>query len=134
MHQEPQHSFAIFQLQRDHKDDTIRRAQLYMERHYQRTMSLEDMAGQYNMSVRNFIRRFEQATRNTPHEYLQRVRIEAAKKIMESRNEGIEQVAQQCGYEDMGFFRKIFKRHVGMAPREYLEKYGKGGLRQVTGV
>jgi len=97
-------------------------------------MSLEKIAGKYNMSVRNFIRRFELATCNTPHEYLQRVRIEAAKKIMESRNEGIEQVAQQCGYEDMGFFRKIFKRYVGMVPREYLEKYGKGGLTQVTGV
>jgi transcriptional regulator GlxA family with amidase domain len=70
------------------------------------------------MSTRNLIRRFEHATGNTPLEYLQRLRIENAKKLFESRNDGIEQVAMKCGYEDMSFFRKVFKRNVGMTPRD----------------
>jgi transcriptional regulator GlxA family with amidase domain len=132
MHQVPQQSFSIFQLQHDHADEAIQTIQQFIEKNYEEPVSMEDMASQCNMSVRNFIRRFEQATGNTPLEYLQRVRIEAAKKLLENKNHSIEQVAMQCGYEDMNFFRKIFKRHVAMTPKEYKEKYGKAGLKQVT--
>jgi transcriptional regulator GlxA family with amidase domain len=88
-------------------------------------MTLEELAGRCNMSVRNFIRRFELATANTPLEYLQRVRIEAAKKLLESKNEGIAQIASRCGYEDVDYFGKIFRRYVAMTPRAYREKYGR---------
>ncbi len=86
---------------------------------------MEELAGRLNMSVRNFIRRFQQATTNTPLEYLQRVRIEAAKKILETKNEGIAQIASRCGYEDVDYFGKIFRRYVAMTPRAYREKYGR---------
>jgi transcriptional regulator GlxA family with amidase domain len=87
--------------------------------------TLDDLAGRSNMSVRNFIRRFEQATANTPFEYLQRARIEAAKNILETKKDGVEQVASRCGYEDVDYFRKIFKRYVAMTPKAYQEKYGR---------
>ncbi|MFI5138682.1 MAG: GlxA family transcriptional regulator [Sphingobacteriales bacterium] len=124
MHQLPQSTFSIFQFQYNHADDLIKKAQLFIEQNYKEMISVEKLAAQYNMSNRNFVRRFELATSNTPLEYLQRVRVEAAKKLFENTNEGIEQVALECGYEDMGFFRKIFKRHVSMTPREYQKKYG----------
>jgi transcriptional regulator GlxA family with amidase domain len=129
LHQQPQSTFSIFQLQHDHTDETIKKAQQFIESNYRESLTLEKMAGSLNMSTRNFIRRFEQATHNTPFEYLQRVRIEAAKKMLETTNKGIEQVAQSCGYDDMGFFRKVFKRHVAMLPKEYQEKYGKAGFK-----
>ncbi|WP_212002484.1 GlxA family transcriptional regulator [Chitinophaga sp. HK235] len=132
MHQLPQDSFSIFQLQHGHADDVISKAQRYIEKNYAESVSIEALASQCNMSIRNFIRRFEQATGNTPLAYLQRVRIEAAKKLLENSHEGIEQVAQRCGYEDMSFFRKIFKRHVAMTPKAYKDKYGKNGLRLVA--
>ncbi|WP_143307443.1 GlxA family transcriptional regulator [Chitinophaga vietnamensis] len=129
IHQQPQTTFSIFQLQKDHADEDIAQAQQFIEKQYHRSISVEALAAQANMSLRNFIRRFEQATSNTPLEYLQRVRMEAAKKMLENTNKGIEQIAGKCGYEDMSFFRKIFKRHVAMTPTAYREKYGKS-IRQ----
>jgi transcriptional regulator GlxA family with amidase domain len=129
MHQQPQTSFSIFQFQKEHSDDEVTRVQQYMEANYDKTITMTEMAGISNMSSRNLIRRFEQATSNTPLEYLQRFRIENAKKMLENKNYGIEQVAMKCGYEDISFFRKVFKRHVGMTPREYKEKYGRGALK-----
>ena len=129
VHDLPQNTFSIFRFQRDHSDETIGNAQQYIEKNYTSSLSMEELAGRFNMSVRNFIRRFQQATTNTPLEYLQRVRIEAAKKILETRNEGIAQIASRCGYEDVDYFGKIFRRYVAMTPRAYREKYGKGGQR-----
>jgi transcriptional regulator GlxA family with amidase domain len=129
MHQQPQTSFSIFQFQKEHADDEISRVQQYLEKNYNKTITVTEMAGISNMSSRNLIRRFEQATGNTPLEYLQRFRIENAKKMLENKNYGIEQIAMKCGYEDMSFFRKVFKRHAGMTPREYKEKYGRAALK-----
>ncbi len=129
MHQQPQTSFSIFQFQTDHNDEAVNRVQQYMEKHYHQPISVTDMARIGNMSSRSLIRHFEQATGNTPLEYLQRFRIEHAKKLLENRVISIEQVATKCGYEDMSFFRKIFKRHTGMTPRDYMNKYGRGALK-----
>jgi transcriptional regulator GlxA family with amidase domain len=125
VHEQPQSTFSIFRFQHEHPDEEINKAQLYIEKNYKQPLTLENLAGRSNMSVRNFIRRFEQATTNTPFEYLQRVRIEAAKKILETKKDGVEQVAGRCGYEDVDYFRKIFKRYVSMTPKAYQEKYGR---------
>ncbi len=125
VHEQPQSSFSIFRFQHEHADDVIAQAQQFIEKNYRQALTLDLLAARCNMSVRNFIRRFEQATSNTPLEYLQRVRVEAAKKMLESRKGGVEQVASRCGYEDSDYFRKIFKRYVSMTPRAYQEKYGK---------
>jgi len=127
-HQLPQHTFSVFQLQRNHSDEKIVEAQIFIEKNYEHSLSIEGLAGRYYMSNRNFIRRFEGATGNTPLEYLQRVRIEAAKKLLENSNDSIDQIAAKCGYDDIGFFRKIFKRHVAINPKEYQQKYGRAGL------
>ena len=129
MHQQPQTSFSIFQFQKEHADGEIAKVQQYMEKNYNKTITVTEMAGISNMSSRNLIRRFEQATSNTPLEYLQRFRIENAKKMLENKNYGFEQIAVKCGYEDMSFFRKVFKRHAGMTPRAYKDKYGRGALK-----
>jgi transcriptional regulator GlxA family with amidase domain len=125
VHDLPQSTFSIFRFQHDHDDEPIANVQLYIEKNFKQSLSLEVLASRCNMSVRNFIRRFEQATTNTPLEYLQRVRIEAAKKMLERKNEGIAQIASRCGYEDVDYFGKIFRRYLAMTPRAYREKYGK---------
>ncbi|MET7001504.1 GlxA family transcriptional regulator [Chitinophaga defluvii] len=124
-HEDSQLAFSVFRYQHDHADESIKSVQEFIETHYQQSILLEKLAADYHMSVRNFIRRFRQATGNTPLEYLQRVRIEAAKKLLENTRESIENVALQCGYEDISFFRKIFRRQVNMSPKEYHLKYGK---------
>ncbi|MEI3802561.1 MULTISPECIES: GlxA family transcriptional regulator [unclassified Chitinophaga] len=129
-HEDSQLAFSVFRFQHDHVDDPIKKIQQFIEANYQEAIILEKLAGDHHMSVRNFIRRFRQATGNTPLEYLQRVRIEAAKKLLENTRESIENVALQCGYEDISFFRKVFRRQVDMSPKEYHLKYGKLSERQ----
>jgi len=128
IHQQGQDSFTVFQYQHQHNDDIIAEAQSYIEKNFSKNISIESLASKSNMSVRQFIRRFETATSNRPLEYLQRVRVDAAKKMFESKNKTVNEVAYECAYEDASFFRKIFKRHTGLSPTEYKEKFGQNFL------
>ena len=125
-HDQPQGGFSSFKPRTNHRDKPIAATQEYIEKNYAKSLTLEILAGRANMSIRNFIRRFEEATANTPLEYQQRMRVEAAKKLLETKGnrEAISQISADCGYEDVDYFRKIFKRHVGMTPRAYQQKYG----------
>lgn len=121
--QTSQAHFAVFQGQRRHGDSDILKAQSFIEENYQKEISVEQIAEQSNMSKRNFIRRFKKATRNTPLEYLQRVKIEAAKKALEKNNKSISALMYDVGYNDMKTFRGVFKRITGLAPQAYRAKY-----------
>jgi transcriptional regulator GlxA family with amidase domain len=123
VHNSGQNSFAIFELQRNHEDVDIKPAQDFIEKHYGDELYVNKIAEKFNMSNRNFIRRFTLATGNTPLEYIQRVRVEAAKRLLEKGKVGIEQICLKSGYEDFNFFRKVFKRHTGLSPMEYRRKY-----------
>lgn len=115
--------FTVFQGQRRHEDEEILRAQAYIEQNYHMQISIEQIAEQTNMSKRNFIRRFKSATQNTPLEYLQRVKIESAKKALEKNNQNIGTLMYDVGYNDLKTFRSIFKRVTGLTPQEYRRKY-----------
>ena len=123
VHNQAQKTFSIFQLQQQHSDEAITSMQQYIEHNYRKRLRVEDLALLSNMSNRNFIRRFAQATGNSPLEYLQRVRVEAAKRILEEGRHNVEQAALSIGYDDLSFFRKIFKRHVGISPKAYKDRY-----------
>lgn len=118
-----QSHFEIFQGQRTHQDEEILKAQAFIEEAYNREISVDQMAGQTTMSKRNFIRRFKNATSNTPLEYLQRVKIEAAKKALEKNSETVTSLMMLAGYNDIKTFRKIFKRITGLTPKDYRKKY-----------
>lgn len=118
-----QSHFEIFQGQRAHQDEEILKAQAFIEAAYDKEISVEHMAGQTTMSKRNFIRRFKNATCNTPLEYLQRVKIEAAKKALEKNPESVTSLMMLAGYNDIKTFRKIFKRITGLTPKDYRKKY-----------
>lgn len=117
--------FTVFQGQRRHEDEEILRAQSYIEQNYHNQISIEQIAEQTNMSKRNFIRRFKSATQNTPLEYLQRVKIESAKKALEKNNQNISTLMYDVGYNDLKTFRSIFKRVTGLTPQEYRKKYSR---------
>lgn len=120
-----QSHFSVFQGQHRHEDGEILEAQKYIEKNYHTQVSVEDIAERSNMSKRNFIRRFKNATQNTPLEYLQRVKIEAAKKALERSAESINSVIYDVGYNDLKTFRKIFKRVTGLTPQDYRRKYSR---------
>lgn len=115
--------FQVFEGQHQHEDPEIRRSQLFIENNYHLPISVEEIAGQTNMSKRNFIRRFKSATQNTPMEYLQKVKIESVKKGLEKTNFNVSELMYKVGYNDLKTFRKIFKRITGLTPQDYRNKY-----------
>ncbi|TDX02029.1 GlxA family transcriptional regulator [Dinghuibacter silviterrae] len=117
--------FAVFTGQHQHGDTAILQAQAYLEKHYQDELSIDLLAGNVHMGKRNFIRRFKAATNNTPFEYLQRVRIESAKKAIERNERDLPLIMDESGYRDPKAFRTIFKRITGLSPMEYKRKYAR---------
>ncbi len=122
---EDQNQFAIFQGQKNHEDDAIKNAQEFIEDNVSEKISVEKLAEKYAISRRNFVRRFKKATQNTPLEYIQRVKIEAAKKSLESTQQNINEIMYQVGYADQKAFRTVFKKYVGLSPVAYKGKYNR---------
>jgi transcriptional regulator GlxA family with amidase domain len=120
-----QSHFVVFHGQRQHEDEEILRAQSYIEKNYHLQISVDQIAEQTNMSKRNFIRRFKNATQNTPLEYLQRVKIESAKKALEKNAENVSSLMYDAGYNDLKTFRKVFKQITGLTPQDYRKKYSR---------
>ena len=118
-----QSEFMIFDTQKSHGDPTIQKAQQYIEENFSKTLSIDELAGYVLLSKRNFMRRFKQATQNTPHEYIQRVKVEAAKKSFERTNQNVNEVMMEVGYVDNKAFRSVFKKFTGCSPTEYRFKY-----------
>jgi transcriptional regulator GlxA family with amidase domain len=117
--------FAVFMGQHRHDDKEILKAQEYIEQNYQEDISMDTVSTLINMGQRNFIRRFKAATNNTPFEYLQRVRIESAKKAIEMNHKDLPFIMEDTGYSDLKAFRTIFKRITGLSPMEYRKKYAR---------
>ena len=120
-----QSHFMIFSGQKEHEDEPIRKAQEYIETNVSQKISVDQLANLFLISRRNFERRFKKATSNTPVEYLQRVKIEAAKKSLESGRETINEIMYAVGYSDTKAFRTTFKKITGMSPLDYRKKYNR---------
>jgi transcriptional regulator GlxA family with amidase domain len=119
-----QSGFAIVPLKTDHTDDAIFTAQEWMHKNFVKAFPLEDPARRVGMSVRNFVRRFKQATGDSPLAYLQKLRIAAAKRMLESNHKSIREISDAVGYQDLAFFRALFQRHTGVSPGAYRERFG----------
>ncbi len=120
-----QSAFMIFRGQKDHLDKEVREIQHFIEKHYGDRIRVDDLAEKANVSRRNLERRFRLATNNTPIEYIQRVRIEAAKRNFESSRKNVTEVMYDVGYSDTKAFRDVFKKITGLTPIEYRNKYSK---------
>jgi transcriptional regulator GlxA family with amidase domain len=120
-----QSSFSIFTGQKLHGDDMVKDAQAYIESKLAEKISVEKLSSLFSVGRRNFDRRFIKATGNTPVEYAQRVKIESAKKALESSRKTINEVMYEVGYSDVKAFREVFKKVTGMSPLEYKGKYNK---------
>lgn len=121
-----QSAFMMFHGQKDHDDAEIRKAQEFIENNYCDKISVDQLADICLVGRRSFERRFKKATNNTVVEYLQRVKIEAAKRSFESSRKNINEVMFDVGYTDTKAFRTIFKKITGLTPVEYRNKYNKG--------
>jgi transcriptional regulator GlxA family with amidase domain len=127
-----QSPFSIFTGQKVHGDEMVKKAQAYIESKLDEKISVEDLSSRFSVGRRNFDRRFIKATGNTPIEYSQRVKIEAAKKAFEATRKTINEVMYEVGYSDVKAFREVFRRITGLSPLEYRTKYNKEAV--VNGV
>jgi len=120
-----QASFMMFEGQKNHNDPEIIKAQEFIEKNYQDRISVDQLADMLAIGRRSFERRFKKATSNTVVEYIQRVKIEAAKRSFERSRKNINEVMYDVGYTDTKAFRTIFKKITGLTPIEYRNKYKK---------
>ncbi len=118
-----QSPFMVFSGQKNHKDDMVLKAQEYIEENYQDKISVNDLCKNMALSRRTFERRFKNATSNTVLEYLQRVKIEAAKKELEKGRKTVNEVMYEVGYNDAKAFRDVFRKVTSISPLQYQKKY-----------
>jgi transcriptional regulator GlxA family with amidase domain len=128
MDRQSQSSFIIFKGQKSHGDELIKKAQAYIESKLDEKISVESLSSTLAIGRRNFDRRFIKATGNTPVEYSQRVKIEAAKKSFESTRKTISEVMYDVGYSDVKAFREVFRKITGMSPLEYRSRYNREAM------
>jgi len=119
-----QSGFAIVPLKTEHSDDMISTAQEWLHKNFQRSFPLESLASRVGMSLRNFVRRFKQATGDSPIIYLQKLRIAAARHMLESNHRSVQEVSEAVGYQNVAFFRSLFQRHTGSSPSAYQRSFG----------
>jgi transcriptional regulator GlxA family with amidase domain len=120
-----QSPFIMFSGQKQHEDESIKQAQEFIEKNVTEKISVEGLASKYAIGRRHFERRFKKATNNTPVEYIQRVKIEAAKKQLENSRKNVNEVMYDVGYSDTKAFRAIFRKITGLSPVEYKNRYNK---------
>ena len=122
---ESQSAFAMFQGQKNHTDNAIKKAQDYIEQNINKKISVEDLAYSVSIGKRSLERRFKLATNNTVLEYVQRVKIESAKLSLENNRKSMSEVMYDVGYNDTKSFRSTFKKITGLTPVNYRNKYNK---------
>jgi transcriptional regulator GlxA family with amidase domain len=115
--------FSVFSGLHNHHDQEILASQKFMEHSYASDINISGIAASTSMGLRNFLRRFKSATNYKPLEYLQRIKIEAAKRALENGDGNINNIMRRSGYKDPKTFRMQFRRITGLSPTEYRVKY-----------
>ena len=127
-HDVGQQPFARLARSRQVDDAIIARCQNWIAEHYREPAPVAAMTRLSGLAERSFKRRFQQATGMSPLEYVHTLRLEEAKQMLESGDEPIEAIANEVGYEDAGFFSRLFRRSVNLSPAQYRKRFGS--LRQ----
>lgn len=120
--------FIMFHGQKEHSDESIKHAQEFIENNFQEKITVDELASMLALGRRNLERRFKKATSNTVVEYIQRVKIEAAKKSFETTRKNINEIMYDVGYNDTKAFRTVFRKITGLSPIEYRSKYNKESI------
>jgi transcriptional regulator GlxA family with amidase domain len=122
-HQDGLAPYIVFEGRRDHGDRAIEAAQDWVAGHFSVVDPVEGMVRRSGLAERTFKRRFTQATGLSPIAYVQRLRIEDAKRRLERTEASVDEVSWQVGYEDPAFFRRLFRRVTGLAPGAYRRRF-----------
>jgi transcriptional regulator GlxA family with amidase domain len=115
--------FTIFEGSKLHEDDAVLAAQHQIEASFREKLNIDDLAALVHLGRRTFQRRFQRATHFTVKEYIQKIRIEAAKKLLEQNKLSVQEVMYESGYSDAKAFRATFKKVSGVSPLLYRQKF-----------
>ncbi|QQX80238.1 helix-turn-helix domain-containing protein [Shewanella sp. KX20019] len=118
-----QQPFMTLDSEQRHKDELVRRIQDWMQLHLTQSFLLDDIADKFAVGKRTLIRRFKKALNETPASYMQRLRVDEAKRLLETTELALEQIVEQVGYEDVSSFRKLFIQLTSLSPRAYRQKF-----------
>ena len=121
--------YAMTPVARDHGDDRIREAEVFLQENLRRETTARDLARATGLGERTFVRHFKAATGRSPSDYVQALRIEAAKALLETGLKSVQSISGDVGYTDVAFFRALFKRAAGMTPAEYRAQFGPRAAR-----
>ena len=113
----------MFRGQKQHQDEPVKKAQEFIESNFRAKISVDNLSEMFALGRRSLERRFKKATCCTVAEYIQRVKIEAAKKSFETETRNVNEIMYDVGYTDTKAFRSVFKKHTGLSPLEYRNKY-----------
>lgn len=94
----------------------------FIAQNYSEDITLDDLANCVHLNSHYFCRIFRELTHQSPMEYLNAYRIEAACEQLSYTNKSITEIAFDCGYHDAGYFIKVFKKLKGITPTQYLHK------------
>ncbi|HEU4555247.1 MAG TPA: helix-turn-helix domain-containing protein [Chitinophaga sp.] len=128
-----QSPFIFFEGYKKHGDEIIHKSQLYIEKNIDERITVEFLAGKFALSKRSFIRRFKKATQHVPVEYIQKVKMESAKRELEQSRKNVNEVMYAVGYTDRKAFRNMFKKVTGLSPVDYRAKYNSAFSGEPSG-
>jgi len=115
--------YQVHSFQKNHADEEILHVQEWLEAHYMESVPVQVLARRARLGKRTFMRRFKQATGDSPREYVQRLRVESAKRMLESTQKTFSEITWHVGYKDVSSFHRLFKRRTGLSPGAYRSKF-----------
>jgi transcriptional regulator GlxA family with amidase domain len=118
-----QASYAMMEDEPQHSDALVARAQRLMQKSLQGGFSLGQLARLLSVSERTLNRRFKQATGEAPLQYLQSLRVDVAKRLLQKKRLTVDAISERVGYRDLSTFRRLFKRETGLSPRDYQRRF-----------
>jgi len=122
-HQDGLAPYVVFDAPRDHGDAVVADAQDWLRTHFSVASPIEEMVRRSGLPERTFKRRFTHATGHSPIAYVQRVRVEDAKRRLERTQAPVDEISWQVGYEDPAFFRRLFQRITQLSPGAYRRRF-----------
>lgn len=120
-----QNSYTNVTLHKPHSDTLIKQVQEFIENNFEQPLQVSELAAMINVTSRTLNRRFQACVAMRPIEYIQAVRIEQAKRLLESGEVTIKSLAYQVGYSDISSFTRLFKRATELTPKEYRDKFSR---------
>jgi transcriptional regulator GlxA family with amidase domain len=121
-----QRHYASFLPSLHHGDPAVLQVQLWLQTITAESTTVDKMAAKAKLGQRTFLRRFQKSTGLTPTEYVQHLKVQKARELLEFTSLSLKEISWKVGYEDVGFFRKTFRKFVGLPPTDYRRRFGTG--------